>query len=65
MDRKDTLVSTKDDKDREKLHIRNALKSCGYPKWIFDSEARPMSEKEKDNGHKEKMGRDKRNTEKK
>jgi len=23
-------------KDREELHIRNALKSCGYPKWIFD-----------------------------
>jgi len=36
MDRKDTLVSTDDDKDREELHIRNALKSCGYPKWIFD-----------------------------
>ena len=36
MDRKDTLVSTEYDKDREELHIRNALKSCGYPKWIFD-----------------------------
>ena len=36
MDRKDTLVSTEDDKDREELHIRNALKSCSYPKWIFD-----------------------------
>ena len=36
MDSKDTLVSTEDDKDREELHIRNALKSCGYPKWIFD-----------------------------
>jgi len=47
MDRKDTLVSTEDDKDTEELHIRNALKSCGYPKWIFDSEARPMSGKEK------------------
>ena len=20
----------------EELHIRNALKSCGYPKWIFN-----------------------------
>ena len=29
MDRKDMLVSTEDDKDREELHIRNALKSCG------------------------------------
>jgi len=36
MDMKDTLVSTEDDEDREELHIRNALKSCGYPKWIFD-----------------------------
>ena len=36
MDRKDTLVSTKDNKDREELNIRNALKSCSYPKWIFD-----------------------------
>jgi len=33
MDRKDTLVSTEDDKDREELHIRNALKSCGYDEW--------------------------------
>jgi len=32
MDRKDMLVSAEDDKDREELHIRNALKSCGYPK---------------------------------
>jgi len=30
MDRKDMLVSIEDDKDREELHIRNALKSCGY-----------------------------------
>ena len=55
MDRKDTLVSTEDDKDREELHIRNALKSCGYPKLDFrQSKAQPMSEKEQDNGHKEK-----------
>jgi len=30
MDRKDTLVSTEDDKDTEELHIRNALKSIGF-----------------------------------
>jgi len=53
------LVSTEDDKDREELHIRNALKSCGYPKWIFDKVKhdqcqKRMSEKKKDNRHKEK-----------
>jgi len=47
MDRKDTLVSTEDDKDREELHIRNALKSCGYPKWIFDKVKHDQCQKRK------------------
>ena len=47
MDRKDTLVSTEDDKDREELHIRNALKSCGYPKWIFDKVKHDRCQKRK------------------
>ena len=36
MDRKDTLVSTENDKDKEELHIRTVLQKCGYPKWIFE-----------------------------
>ena len=47
MDRKYTLVSTEDDKDREELHIRNALKSCGYPKWIFDKVKHDQYQKRK------------------
>ena len=47
MDRKDTLVSTEDDKDRGELHIRNALKSCGYPKWIFDKVKHDQCQKRK------------------
>jgi len=45
MDKKDMLVSTEDDKDREELHVRNALKSCGYPKWIFDKVKHDQSRK--------------------
>ena len=41
------LVSTEDDKDREELHIRNALKSCGYPKWIFDKVKHDQCQKRK------------------
>jgi len=47
MDRKDTLVSTEDDKDREELHIRNALKSCRYPEWIFDKVNHDQCQKRK------------------
>ena len=47
MDRKDTLASTEDDKDREELHIRNVLKSCGYPKWIFDKVKHDQCQKRK------------------
>ena len=33
--------------DREELHIRNALKSCGYPKWIFDKVKHDQCQKRK------------------
>jgi len=36
MDRKDTLVSTENDKNKEELHIRTALQKCGYRKWISE-----------------------------
>jgi len=36
MDRKDTLVSTENDKDKEELHIGTALQKCRYSKWIFE-----------------------------
>jgi len=41
------VVSTEDDKDREELHIRNALESCGYPKWIFDKVKHDQCQKKK------------------
>jgi len=47
IDRKDSLVSTEDDKDREELHIKNALKSCGYPNWIFDKVKHNQCQKRK------------------
>ena len=53
MDKKDTLVSTQDDKDRDELHIKNALKSCGYPKWIFDKVKHDRCQKRKKNNRKE------------
>ena len=40
-------MSTEDDKDREELHIRSALKSCGYPKWIFDKVKHDQCQKRK------------------
>ena len=40
-------MSTDDDKDREELHIRNALKSYGYPNWIFDKVKHDQCQKRK------------------
>jgi len=34
-------------KDREELHIRNALKSCGYRKWIFNKVKHDQCQKRK------------------
>ena len=42
-----SAVPTEDDKDREELHIRNTLKSCGYPKWIFDKVKHDQCQKRK------------------
>jgi len=36
MDRKDTMASTENDKNKEELHIRTALQKCGYLNWIFE-----------------------------
>ena len=46
MDRKDTLVSMENDKDKEELHIRTALQKCGYPKWIFEKVKQDQRNKE-------------------
>jgi len=46
MDRKDTLESTENDKDKEELHIRTALQKCGYPKWIFEKVKQDQRNKE-------------------
>jgi len=49
MDRKNTLVSMENDKNKEELHITTALKNCGYPNWIFDKVKEVHEENEKDN----------------
>ena len=36
MDTKRALVSTENKKDKEELHIRTALKDCGYLSWISE-----------------------------
>jgi len=46
MDRKNTLASTENDKNKEELHIRTALQKCGYPKWIFEKVKRDQRNKE-------------------
>jgi len=46
MDRKDTLVSRENDKNKEELHIRTALQKCGYPKWIFEKVKQDQRNKE-------------------
>jgi len=46
MDRKDTLVSTENNKNKEELHIRTALQKCGYPKWIFEKVKQDQRNKE-------------------
>jgi len=46
MDRKDTLVSTENDKNKEELLIRTALRKCGYPKWIFQMVKQDQRNKE-------------------
>ena len=46
MDRKNTLVSTENDKNKEELHIRTALQNCGYPNWIFEKVKQDQRNKE-------------------
>ena len=46
MDRKDTLVSRENDKNKEELHTRTALQKCGYPKWIFKKVKQDQRNKE-------------------
>ena len=46
MDRKDTLVSIENDKNKDELHVRTALQKCGYPKWIFEKVKQDQRNKE-------------------
>jgi len=46
MDRKNTLVSTESDKNKEELHIRTALQNCGYPNEIFEKVKQDQRNKE-------------------
>ena len=36
MHRKNTLVSMEKDQNKEQLHIRTALKNCGYQNCVFE-----------------------------
>ena len=46
MDKKNTLVCTQNDKNKEELHIRTALQNCGYPNWIFEKVKQDQRNKE-------------------
>jgi len=45
MDRKDTPVSTENDKNKEELHIR-IRENCDYPNWIFEKVKQDQRNKE-------------------
>jgi len=55
MDRKNTLVSLENDKNKEELHITTALEKCGCPKWIFEKMKQdPLNKESRDQKGKEK-----------
>ena len=50
-------VVTKEDRENELTHIKNALRSCGYPKWTIDK-----VQKDINNSQDKKKGRGKKDT---
>ena len=42
--RADHVVTEEKDKESEKEHVRQALKKCGYPGWMLNSETKPRTE---------------------
>ena len=51
MNRADTVVSDGPDREKEKEHVRKALKVNGYPDWVFKDRARVSNTKERDRAH--------------
>ncbi|XP_072025297.1 uncharacterized protein [Amphiura filiformis] len=42
LDRMNSVVSEKEDKEQEEGKIKHALKKCGYPEWTFNHVKRKM-----------------------
>ncbi|XP_072033048.1 uncharacterized protein [Amphiura filiformis] len=46
LDRMNSVISEKEDKDQEEDKIKHALKQCGYPEWTFNHVKRKMDSKQ-------------------
>ena len=44
-DRKNNIVTEEDDKREEEKKVREALETCGYPKWTFEKVKNQMKQK--------------------
>ena len=45
MERSQSLVTENEDKIREDEHVKQALRSCGYPDWTFNKVEREIQAK--------------------
>ena len=46
------LVSTDQDKEKEKQHVQKAFRSCGYPEWTLQKDhSKKKGVKERKNGY--------------
>ena len=59
LDRCETLVTEEEDKQKEREHIKEALKRCGYPQWTISTVQRKMKTKKEDNIRKKTVEKDK------
>ena len=55
--RAETIVTEEEDKQREIEHVKSALRTNGYPEWIFRIPKKKSSAKAKDGGADWRRGR--------
>ena len=44
LERNQNLVSQREDKKKEDIHVQDALRTCGYPEWSFQKARRQMKQ---------------------